>query len=176
MRRGVDPGDFELSEHWHPDTLPGKRGIDLARAALSSKVELMVGDFMKVDLDALGRFDVVLFLGVLYHLKHPLLALQRLAAVTREVAIIETEASEVPRRDHIAFCEFFETNELNGDTSNWWAPNAKALVGMCRTAGFREIKLTVNTKAPNSNSLNFKLRRFAGRLVPHYRLFAHAYR
>jgi len=39
----------------------------------------------------LGSFDVVLFLGVLYHLRHPLLALERVAAVTGELLILETE-------------------------------------------------------------------------------------
>jgi len=36
--------------------------------------------------------------------------------------------------------EFFPSNELNGDVSNWWAPNALALEGICRAAGFRRVE------------------------------------
>jgi tRNA (mo5U34)-methyltransferase len=52
------PEDF--AEFWHPDTLPGKRGFDVARDALGSRVEAVVGDLMTIDLDTLGEFDVVL--------------------------------------------------------------------------------------------------------------------
>lgn len=73
-------------------------------------------------------------------MQNPFESLKRLARVTREVAVIETEASEFPGFHSTALCEFFESNELNGDTSNWWAPNEKALSGMCRAAGFRRVE------------------------------------
>ena len=59
------------TRHWSPDELPGRRGFDLARAALGSRVEedRFVGDFLTMDLDRLGQFDVVLFTGVLYHME-----------------------------------------------------------------------------------------------------------
>ena len=63
---GSDATDF-----WLPD-LPGRRGFDFAHAALGSRVEPVVADFATVDLHALGAFDVVLYLGVLYHMKEPL--------------------------------------------------------------------------------------------------------
>lgn len=148
--------DARQPGEWRPDTLPGKRGFDLAREALGSRVEPVVADFMEIDLSTLGTFDVVLFLGVLYHLRHPLRALERLAAVTKEVAVIETEAVELPGSGHRAFCEFFE-HEHRGDPTNWWAPNERALVALCRTAGFADVN--VLTRAPRS-----------GR----YRLVAHA--
>ena len=61
---GVTPRPYHETEFWHPDTLPGKRGFDLAREALGSRVESLVADFMTCDLAALGRWDVVLYLGV----------------------------------------------------------------------------------------------------------------
>jgi tRNA (mo5U34)-methyltransferase len=131
----------QARDAWHHQKLPGKRGFDLAHRVLDSRVETMVADFMETDLSALGQFEIVLYLGVLYHQRHPLLALERLAQVTREVAIIETEAIAVPRFEDRAFCQFFETDELAGDSTNWWSPNARALVGMCRAAGFREVEL-----------------------------------
>ncbi|MGH7226842.1 MAG: class I SAM-dependent methyltransferase, partial [Gemmataceae bacterium] len=121
---------------WQPDTLPGKTGFDTAHRALDSKVEAVVGDFLTMDLDTLGTFDVVLFLGVLYHLRDPLGALQRVARLTRELAVIETAGIVVPGREDLALCEFYPSDELCKDPTNWWAPNAKALEGLCLAAGF----------------------------------------
>jgi tRNA (mo5U34)-methyltransferase len=142
---------------WRPDSLPGKQGFDLARRALNSKVEDVVADFMEVDLQSLGTYDVVFFLGVLYHMRHPLLSLQRLAAVTREIAIIETAAIEAPGAADIALCEFYETTELNGDPSNWWAPNRKALAGMCRAAGFRQVEIVTPPPQVQDGVLRYRL-------------------
>lgn len=139
---GVTPSG-ESSPHWRPDALPGKRGYDTAHQVLDSRVETVVDDFMTMDLDALGTFDVVLYLGVLYHIEDPLRALRRLASVTDGTAVIETEAVEFQLSGKARLCEFFEDGELNHDASNWWAPNRRALEGMCRAAGFREVRVMV---------------------------------
>ena len=152
---------------WRPQELPGKRGFDLAHEVLKSSVEPIVADYMTCDLQALGQFDVVFYFGVLYHMRHPLLALERLAKLTREVAVIETQAIEIPFTKR-SFCEFFETNELGNDPTNWWAPNARALVGLCRAAGFRKVDILV--KPPRIKGLFSQFRRLR------YRLTAHAYK
>jgi len=136
MAEGVEPRPYHETELWHPDTLPGKRGFDVAREALGSRVEAFAVDFMSCDLKALGTWDVVLYLGVLYHMEDPLRALRRVAAVTNELAIVETEAILVPALEHAALWSFFPGAELNGDVSNWWAPNRAALLGALRAAGF----------------------------------------
>jgi hypothetical protein len=38
--------------------------------------------------------------------------------------------------EDFSLCQFFETDECSGDPTNWWAPTAPALLGMCRAAGF----------------------------------------
>jgi len=133
------------SRHWRPQELPGRRPFDAARRLLGSQVEPVVGDFMTMELTSLGRFDVVLFLGILYHMEDPLRAMRRLANVTAPggLAVIETEAVEFFGLADTAVCEFFPGNELNNDPSNWWAPNSRALEGLCRAAGFREVNLLV---------------------------------
>ncbi len=133
---------------WRPKELPGKKGFNTAHEILNSKVESYFGDFMEVDLAKLGVFDVVFYFGVLYHVHNPFEALKRLAKVTKTVAIIETEAISIPRYENLALTEFYETNELNGDVNNWWAPTEKALIGMCRAAGFKEVKSLI---APPKN-------------------------
>lgn len=147
MARNAIPEPFHTMPYWRPAELPGKRGFDTAHKALDSKVEAVVADFMDADLGALGAFDVVFYLGVLYHMEDPLRALKRVAAVTREVAVIETEAVLLPAYEHMAVCEFFESNELFGDVSNWWSPNLKALGGLCRAAGFKRVEVVAGPGA-----------------------------
>lgn len=157
----------EVPGLWQPERLPGKRGFDVAREALGSSVDPVVADFMEVDLDSLGRFDVVLYLGVLYHMENPLAALRRLYEVTAELAVIETEAIQLPGADERAVCEFFEGASLAGDPSNWWAPNAAALVAMCRSAGFSQVRVVADTSDRGVREPDGLLR---------HRLVAHALR
>jgi len=138
--RPVQPA-HTLPEVWHPETLPGRRGFDVAHAALESKVEVVVADLMDCDLEQLGSFDVVLYLGLLYHMKHPLLALERVAQVTRGTAIIETQAESFRTSERTALTRFYEGDELNHDPSNWWTFNEAALLSMCRAAGFGSAEL-----------------------------------
>jgi len=136
------------SRHWRPDEMPGRRPFDSARSLLESRVEPIVGDFMTMDLTELGQFDVVLYLGVLYHIEDPLNAMRRVASVTAPdgLAVIATVAMEVPGLEATPLWEFFPGKELNNDPTNWWAPNAKALEGLCLAAGFREV--TILTERP----------------------------
>ena len=162
---GTARQDYQtLPGFWHPDTLPGKRGFDVARQALRSKVEPVVGDFMQIDLAPLGTFDLVLFLGVLYHVRHPLLSLERVCALTKELAVVETEAVALPGFEDRAVCEFFEADGLYGDPTNWWAPNAKALEGLCRAAGFRRAEVLTTPPAGRPGQ------------VVRYRATAHAWK
>ena len=84
------------------------------------------------------RFDVVLFLGVLYHLRHPLLALDELRALTRGTMLLETAVSDyqLGDRSEEALARFYRRDELGGDPSNWFAPTARALVDWCASCGF----------------------------------------
>jgi tRNA (mo5U34)-methyltransferase len=147
MSEGVTPRPYHETEFWQPETLPGKRGFDLAREALGSRVEAIVADFMTCDLAELGDWDVVLYLGVLYHMEEPLTALRRVAAVTRRLAVVETEAIVVPGLEHEALWRFFPGAELNADVSNWWAPNLTALAGALQAAGFASAQPTLGPSA-----------------------------
>jgi tRNA (mo5U34)-methyltransferase len=124
--------------------VPGIRGLGerfaLAREALGcSKVQDLGMEVYELSIKNVGVFDVVLFLGVLYHLKHPLLALERVRSVTGRMLILET---------HVDMCDyqrpaaaFYPKAELNNDPSNWWGPNEAAVVGMLETAGFADVKV-----------------------------------
>jgi tRNA (mo5U34)-methyltransferase len=135
-----DAVPLETTQLWRPDTLPGKRPFDLAHRVLGSRVEVVVDDFMTLDLAQLGEFDVVLFLGVVYHMRHPLLALERVRRLTRELAAIESEAVEVDTLADEPWALFVPDRDENGDPTNWWIPTRAALVGMCRAAEFAEVE------------------------------------
>jgi tRNA (mo5U34)-methyltransferase len=123
-----------------------------AAASLGFDVEfrkLSVYDVHKLN----ERFDVVLFLGVLYHLRHPLLALDLIHEhVARDIFVFQSlqrgsETVEPIENDY----EFWETDVFEragfpkmyfvekryaGDPTNWWIPNRAAVEAMLRSAGF----------------------------------------
>ena len=114
----------------------------LARDLLKSKVEYVVADICKVQAADLGKFDIVLFLGVLYHLKHPLLALEKVCALTTELACLESYVTD--NGDDLGAppaLEFYEGTELRGQFDNWMGPNTPCLLAMARAAGFAVVKL-----------------------------------
>ncbi len=114
------PDPYHETPHWRPERIAGQGSASTtAHKALSSKVEAIVGDFLKVDVRQIGTFDVVFFLGVLYHMENPLEAMKRVAEFTKQLAIIETAAVNFPGYEHSSLCEFYESNELNNDVSNW---------------------------------------------------------
>ncbi len=148
IRNGTLPDQSrDETDFWLPD-LPGRRPFEFAAAALGSKVEPVVADFQTVDLDELGAFDVVLYLGVLYHMPEPLTCLERVRAVTREVAVIETEAVHLQGLDHEALLQFYAGSSLHTDFGNWYVPTIEALRNMCRAAGFSQVRTVVGPPAP----------------------------
>jgi tRNA (mo5U34)-methyltransferase len=130
-----------VPELWDPVGLPGKRGFDLAHRLLHSRAEVVVGDFMTMDLSALGTFDVVLFMGVIYHLEEPLAAMRRVRQLTRGFAAIETEAVLLPGSGGRPLWQFVDAAQLNDDPTIWWVPTAEGLRSMCFAAGFSRVEI-----------------------------------
>lgn len=129
----------------------------LAQARFAAAVQGADIEFRELsvyDVGLLGeRFDIVLFMGVLYHLRHPLLALdlihehvasdllvfQSMQRGSREIepvhadyAFSETEHFDRPGYPKLHFIE----HEYSGDPTNWWVPNAACAEAMLRSAGF----------------------------------------
>lgn len=128
---------------WHSaDGWGRKAGFEMAREALGSNVEDVDIDVMDLSPERVGTFDVVLFLGVLYHLRHPLLALERIASVTADLLILETVVDMVGLGRPAA--AFYPGRELNNDPTNWWAPNAEGVAALLRAAGFEHVRTVTN--------------------------------
>lgn len=133
---------------WHGQgwgTGQGKAGFDLARTVLDSRVEDVDVDVLDLTPERVGLFDVTLFLGVLYHVPNPLLALERVAAVTKRLLILETVVDMVGIGRPAA--AFYPGRELNGDPTNWWGPNPAAVVGMLEAVGFDRVETITPTPA-----------------------------
>jgi tRNA (mo5U34)-methyltransferase len=134
---------------------PGTRaGFDLAHRALGSTVESLEIDVLDIGPDRVGTFDLVLCLGVLYHMRHPLLALERVASVTRERLVVETLVDCLSVRRPVA--AFYPGRELAGDPTSWWGPNPAAAVAMLRAVGFPHVEIVARPP-----SLPYRLARVA---------------
>lgn len=122
----------------------GSDGFDTAHEILNSKVEKKKLDVYEIKVEELGTFDIVLFLGVIYHLEDPMKALRNIASVTKEYCILE---SEVTRRfdSKTPYAVFCEGDSYLNDPSNWWVPNTACLVSMLREVGFKKIEVVHET-------------------------------
>ena len=102
------------------------------------------------------KFDIVLFMGVLYHLRHPLLALDLIHEhVSRDLLVFQSMQRGDPALTNLeadySFQEtaiferpefpraFFIEHKYAGDPTNWWIPNRACAEAMLRSAGFRII-------------------------------------
>jgi tRNA (mo5U34)-methyltransferase len=130
----------------------------LAQARLAAEVKGQDIEFRNLsvyDVASLGEtFDVVLFMGVLYHLRHPLLALDLIHDhVARDLLVFQSMQRGSTQIDDVkADYDFFETRHFDSpgypklhfiehayadDWTNWWAPNAACSAALLRSAGFR---------------------------------------
>lgn len=116
-----------------------KAGFDLAHEAFNSRVESKEIPVLEISPDTVGQFDLVLFLGVLYHMRHPLLALERVASVTKRQLILETGTDMTWFRKPLL--AYYPGDEAADDPTNWCGPNPAAVEGMLRTVGFTRVEV-----------------------------------
>jgi tRNA (mo5U34)-methyltransferase len=129
----------------------------LAQARFAAEVLRVDVEFRNLSVYGLPslreRFDIVLFMGVLYHLRHPLLALDILHDhVVGDLLVFQSmlrgSASLKPFHNDYSFCETshfeepeyprmcFVEHKYAGDPTNWWIPNRACAEAMLRSAGF----------------------------------------
>ena len=137
-RRGASRVLATDSYAWTAYQENGKAGFELARRELGSKIEDREIDALELSAERVGTFDLVLFLGILYHMRHPLLALERVASVARDHLILETHVDMLKvKRPAMAF---YPGTELNNDPTNWCGPNPEMVHAMLKVVGFRSTK------------------------------------
>lgn len=113
----------------------GIQGFETAKEILNSKVEFKKASVYDLNPEEFGTFDIVLCLGVLYHLRHPLLGLEKIYSVAKDMLILETHYDPYHLGKPLGV--FYENNETNDDASNWWGFNEAGVLALLRAAGFR---------------------------------------
>jgi tRNA (mo5U34)-methyltransferase len=131
---------------------PTVTGFSIAAEALGSRVEYRVGNVYDLSAERDGLFELVLFLGVLYHLRNPLLALDRVRSMTAPGAmvLVETQVCMEPgvADADLALWQFFPRDSFRGDATNKWAPNLKGLTGVLEECQFEVLEVaTENDRA-----------------------------
>lgn len=89
--------------------------------------------------EELGSFDVVFFFAVYHHLRHPMLALERLFSVLRPGGLLLTECLYAPELQEKA--ALFAEGGFKGDTTTWWIPSLECLVANQRSVGLEDIEV-----------------------------------
>jgi tRNA (mo5U34)-methyltransferase len=131
---------------------PEETGFPVACELLGSRVEFVQENVYELSQERYGEFDLVLFLGVLYHLRDPMLALDSIRNVARGRLIVETQViddalltspGEFKRLvdlnselTALPLMQFYPGDALNGDATCVWAPNEACLKAMLEETGF----------------------------------------
>lgn len=130
-------------------------GFNRLKAVLSSSVRYVQDSVYRLSPAQLGQFDVILFFGVLYHLRYPLLAIDRIRTVARGSVHIETHltTSALLLREpwswlgkRLNLLRLFRGTPIwrqyraceihPSDQSNWFGPNVQAVIESFESAGF----------------------------------------
>jgi len=129
----------------------------LNQARFASQLMDLEVEFLKCsvyDVDQIpGKFDYVLFMGVFYHLRYPLYALDKIITKVQDKLVFQTMvrgAQTSPQLEedyhfwnkeifHTADfpCMYFVEKKYAGDPTNWWIPNHGAVEAMLRSSGLR---------------------------------------
>jgi tRNA (mo5U34)-methyltransferase len=135
---------------------PEVTGFRRLKELLGSRVKYVQGSVYGLAPEEIGEFDLILFFGVLYHLRYPLLGIDRIRTVSRGDVLIETHTvtSRHLLRSPLWLLSFatnlsalfratpiwrqYREFELHrDDRSNWFGPNVAAVIESFESAGFR---------------------------------------
>lgn len=136
---------------------PHNTGFAIAAELLGSKATYVTENVYSLSPEVYGRFDLVLFLGVIYHLRHPLLALDRIHDVSAAEGLLLIETHMIdeglvdgagdwrnlddfdPALRSLPLVQYYPEDMLGSDPTSQWAPNRLALEGWLRGSGFEPL-------------------------------------
>jgi tRNA (mo5U34)-methyltransferase len=149
----------------------GKDGFLLAHETLNSRVEHQRCAAEDIDVATLGTFDIVLFLGVFYHLRSPISVLERLRGVTAGTLICETHALVPAVHEKYPLVSFFPGDGLEAGLPYEFCslPTIEALKQMLRAAGFIhvDVKHTPSMRWLKKVKATLTTRPQSGRAIVH---------
>ncbi|MBV8362883.1 MAG: DUF1698 domain-containing protein [Deltaproteobacteria bacterium] len=127
-----------------PDSV---RRFNICRAALDSKATAYLTNVYDLSARSFGTFDLVMFFGVLYHLRNPLLALEKIFNVCSGTLLLQTATFEDAALGDTAAAQFHPFGIRSGppekpqfDPTVFWIPNAACVRDMLLHAGFIEVE------------------------------------
>lgn len=155
------------------------RGIRATQKALGHNGRLIETDIdLGFELDR--DYDLALFLGALYHLRNPALALIRLAQHCQRMLISTRIASHLPTGENISKSSvgyLLNAEEANNDPTNWWIFSHAGLVRLLKRCGWNIVTMTtvgaVGRSNPTDNNADERAFAFCERVHNHADLFVH---
>lgn len=119
-------------------------GFALAKSIVGSSVNYLHASIYELPKHNLGHFDVVLFLGVIYHLPDPYLALEIVYSLTRSngTAFIESTRADEELETSVGHVDVSMFRDIpvmvlsTRNRSSFWDPNEACLKALCRQVGF----------------------------------------
>jgi tRNA (mo5U34)-methyltransferase len=132
---------------WLHPHFRGRETFELARSALGAEVDALAIDVADLSTEAVGEFDVVLYLGVFYHRYDAIEALAKVAPLARNLLVVETH---LELRDiDVPAMAFYPGSELANDPTNWWGPNEHCVKALLLGHGFKDIEVTAHPAGHN---------------------------
>lgn len=149
-KRGASVTGIDLDEHYLRQARWAARQFNLESRVRFRKMQIYDLAY------STDTYDMVLFMGVFYHLRYPLLALDIVTQKFKKLLIFQTltmpgedvmkpvEDLPIERRDMMQEAGWpkmaFIENSLAGDYTNWWAPNHAAVEAMLRSSGLKVLR------------------------------------
>jgi len=130
------------------------RRFNIAKAARQSNASAYLMNVYDLEPKRLGTFDVVLFYGVFYHLKHPQYALERIRSVCTGDLLFQTHIYEEPAVRGTPWARFFPHGILSGnnkelyDPTVFWLFNSVCCLAMLDHVGFTDLKVVSDDPKP----------------------------
>jgi len=129
------------------DSFPGSiRRFNICRSALGSKAEAHLASVYDLNPKSFGTFDLVMYFGVLYHLRNPLLSLQKIASVASGTLLLQTLGFERESLGDMSVAQFHPFGIMSGppgnpihDTTVFWIPNSACIRDMLLHVGFIDV-------------------------------------
>jgi tRNA (mo5U34)-methyltransferase len=115
-------------------------GFAVASEILRSRVVYLQENIYNLDPKKIGAFDIVLFLGLLYHLPEPLSAIHLVRSLSRNLMYLESHVTRAYGDEPVM--RYLQRDLLNNDPTNFWAPNVACLKDMLLTSEFKVERVT----------------------------------
>ena len=134
-----------------PDSV---RRFNITKAARQSNATAFLMNVYDLEPKRLGTFDVVLFYGVFYHLKHPQYALERIRSVCTGDLFFQTHICEEPSVKGVPWARFYPHGMMSGASNELWDPtifwlfNSACCLAMLDHVGFTDMKIISNDPKP----------------------------